>query len=112
PLKATGRSDNADVTAPYFAEEVRRQLADKYGDNSLYAGGLVVRTSLDPRLQDIAQKSLRDGLQLYDRRHGWRGPLGHIAHMSAWQKELADFKTPVSMLDGWRPAAVLKEGTE
>lgn len=108
PLGANTRSDSADVTAPYFAEEVRRQLADKYGATSLYGGGLVVKTSLDPRLQKIAEKSLRDGLQAYDRRHGWRGPAGHVKHMLNWQQELIKFKPPASMLDDWRLAAVLK----
>jgi penicillin-binding protein 1A len=112
PLAAKGRSGTADVSAPYFAEEVRRQLADKYGGSSLYAGGMVVRTSVDPRLQALAEKSLRDGLQAYDRRHGWRGPLSRIKHMSGWQKEIADYKTPDSMLDSWRLAAVLKTSAE
>ncbi len=108
PLTAMGHNDSAEVTAPYFAEEVRRQLADKYGDNSLYGGGLVVKTSLDPKLQKIAEKSLRDGLQAYDRRHGWRGPLGHLPHMLNWQQELVKFKAPASMLEEWRLAAVLR----
>jgi len=63
------------VQADYFAEETRRELARLYGDDGLYAGGLSVRTTLDPRLQDIAHRALRDGLIAYDRRHGWRGPL-------------------------------------
>ena len=61
-------------TAPYFAEEVRRELLARYGEKVLYEGGLSVRTSLDPRLQADADKALRDGLIAYDRGHGgWRG---------------------------------------
>jgi penicillin-binding protein 1A len=65
----------------YFVEEVRRQLMDKFGENSetgpysVYQGGLWVRTSLDPRLQKFAQKALRDGLLRYDRGRGWSGSL-------------------------------------
>lgn len=65
----------------YFIEEVRRQLIDKFGEKedagpySVYSGGLWVRTSLDPRLQQYAQKALRDGLLRYDRGRGWNGPL-------------------------------------
>ncbi|MGK6354498.1 penicillin-binding protein 1A [Sphingomonas sp. DT-207] len=65
----------------YFIEEVRRQLLDKFGENSetgpysVYQGGLWVRTSLDPRLQKFAQKALRDGLLRYDRGRGWSGSL-------------------------------------
>jgi penicillin-binding protein 1A len=67
----------------YFIEEVRRQLIDKFGETnkdgplSVYNGGLWVRTSLDPRLQQYAQKALRDGLLRYDRGRGWSGPIGH-----------------------------------
>jgi penicillin-binding protein 1A len=65
----------------YFIEEVRRQLLDKFGENSetgpysVYQGGLWVRTSLDPRLQKFAQKALRDGLLRYERGRGWNGSL-------------------------------------
>ena len=46
----------------YFAEEVRRQIIPRYGDNALYEGGLSVRTSLDPKLQVEARKALQNGL--------------------------------------------------
>ena len=46
--------------AGYFAEEVRRELAARYGEKALYQGGLSVRTSLDERLQAAADKSLRE----------------------------------------------------
>ena len=64
--------------AAYFAEEVRRELVDRYGESQLYEGGLSVRTTLEPRLQEIAKRVLRTGLRAYDRRHGWRGPLARI----------------------------------
>ncbi len=63
----------------YFMEEVRRQLIDKFGEtpaagrNSVYGGGLWVRTSLDPAVQAAAQKALRDGLVRYDHAKGWAG---------------------------------------
>src|SRR3546814_19092614 len=73
------RRDNADVVkAGYFAEEIRRELARLYGEDGLYSGGLSVRTTLDPRLQAIADRVLRQGLIDYDRRHGWRGPLREV----------------------------------
>src|SRR3546814_19680884 len=54
---------------------MRRELARLYGEDGLYDGGLSVRTTLDPRLQGIAKRVLREGLIAYDRSHGWRGPL-------------------------------------
>ncbi|MBY0520102.1 MAG: PBP1A family penicillin-binding protein [Sphingomonas sp.] len=70
--------------AGYFIEEVRRQLIDKFGETekdgpySVYSGGLWVRTPFDQRLQDYAQKALRDGLIRYDRGRGWDGPIAHV----------------------------------
>ena len=67
----------------YFVEEVRRELIDKFGENqaagpySVYSGGLWVRTSFDPQIQQYVQKALRDGLLRYDRGRGWPGPIGH-----------------------------------
>ncbi|MBB4659850.1 penicillin-binding protein 1A [Parvularcula dongshanensis] len=62
----------------YFAEDVRRRIASRYGVEALYDEGLSIRATLDPRLQDAAQRALRAGLEDYDRRHGWRGPLTTI----------------------------------
>ncbi len=78
PLTVRSRSPTEYVTADDFAEEVRRELADKFGENRLYEGGLSVHTTLEPRLQEIAIKALRQGLMSYDRRHGWKGPLATI----------------------------------
>ena len=73
------------INAPYFAEEVRRELMARYGDKVLYQGGLSVRTSLDARLQAAADKALRTGLIEYDRGHGgWRGAVGHIDPGIGW----------------------------
>lgn len=76
----------------YFVEEVRRQLIERFGENSesgphsVYNGGLWVRTSLDPELQRYAQKALRDGLLRYDRGRGWSGSL---------------VREPLDIEDGW-----------
>src|SRR5438874_6585 len=62
----------------YFMEEVRRELIKQFGQdskdgpNSLYSGGLWVRSSMDPKLQDAAAQSLRDGLVRFDGSRGWK----------------------------------------
>ncbi|MDA1088743.1 MAG: penicillin-binding protein 1A [Proteobacteria bacterium] len=95
PLEVRQRSATEYITAEYFAEEVRRQLDTRYGEKKLYKGGLSVRTTMDPRLQAIADKVLRDGLETYDRRHGWRGPVARLAEGTRldikieWQRALA-----------------------
>ena len=107
PLATALGNTNNSVDAPYFAEEVRRELMQRYGANSLYEGGLAVRTSLDPSLQTLARQTLRDGLEAYDRRHGWRGPLGRIDAGDGWQAGLIAFKTPAGAREDWRLALIL-----
>ncbi len=75
PLDVRGASGSDATSAPYFTEEVRRELVEKFGSKTLYEGGLSVRTTLDPVLQAKADKALREGLEALDRRQGWRGPL-------------------------------------
>src|ERR1700744_4365010 len=77
--------------ADYYVEEVRRWLYAKYGEKSLYDGGLQVRASLDTRLQNYAVSALRAGLVRYDRRHGWRGASQNIG--------TADWKTALASID-------------
>ncbi|NCC23139.1 MAG: penicillin-binding protein 1A [Alphaproteobacteria bacterium] len=97
----------ATVNAPYFAEEVRRELKERYGEKDLYEAGFAVRTSADPRLQEIAVRTLRAGLMEYDMRRGWRGAPGKITDMGNWQAELAAFVPSENMLSAWVVAAVL-----
>ncbi len=110
-LAMTLKDESDVVNAPFFAEEVRRQLKAQYGGDSLYKGGLAVRTSVDPRLQYIAVKALRDGLQEYDKRHGWRGPVQHFDSLEGdWTKQLISVNEPADMPDGWVLAMVLESG--
>ncbi len=69
---------NKSVKGTYFAEEVRRELIQDHGENAVYKDGYVVQTTLDPRLQTIAEEVMKDGLETYDRDHGWRGPIANI----------------------------------
>ncbi|THD37260.1 MAG: penicillin-binding protein [Sphingomonas sp.] len=98
----------------YFMEEVRRQLMEKFGENSdggrnpysVYAGGLWVRTSFDPNQQALAQKALRDGLLRYDRGRGWTGPLGHVEIGQSWQSALLGSNIALDYED-WRAGIVI-----
>jgi penicillin-binding protein 1A len=102
--------DEAQVVhnAEFFAEEVRRQLSAQYGEEALYKGGMYVRTTLDPRLQTLATKALRDGLISYDRRHGWRGPVTTIGDVMNWQTLLPAISVPPGAPEDWRLAVVLR----
>ena len=78
PLVVRQSASPDTVTAPYFAEEVRRFVQREFDSEALYEGGLTVQTTLDPELQAIANEALREGLIAYDRRHGWRGPIDNM----------------------------------
>ena len=80
--------------ANFYSEEVRRIVSDKYGYNNLYKGGLSVRTPLNSKYQIEALKALREGLEEYDRRHGWRGPIINI-NSKDWFKLTTLFLTKV-----------------
>ncbi|MCB9978447.1 MAG: penicillin-binding protein 1A [Rhodospirillales bacterium] len=112
PLQMAGKDPTDTVDAPYFAEEVRRELQERFGTQGVYAGGLAVRTSVDPKFQEIALKSLRAGLMAYDQRHGWRGPIAHLAMPSEWESALPRIASPRGKIEGWELAAVLKVGTD
>lgn len=107
PLKTMEIEDDKIVRASYFAEEVRRQLADKYGQESLYQGGLAVRTTIDPKLQEYAINALRQGLMAYDQRHGYRGPVKTFSNSADWQTKLKSVEKPPAMLEEWKLAFVL-----
>ena len=64
--------------APYFVEEVRRQLEKEYGQEEVHGAGLRVYTTLDLDLQMVANKAVLDGTAAYERRHGWKGNLENI----------------------------------
>jgi penicillin-binding protein 1A len=111
PIELHRQSATEFVQANYFTEDVRRQLQDMYGDEGLYGGGLSVRTSLDPTLQGLAVKSLRDGLVAYDQRHGWRGAFAHVAGGTGWEKRWKAVALPDGA-QGWEKAMVLEAGRD
>jgi penicillin-binding protein 1A len=78
------------ISAGFFAEEVRRELQARYGEQRLYEGGLSVRTTLDPKIQLMARKALVDGLVRYDEAYGWHGTLKTINIGQDWGLPLAD----------------------
>ncbi len=93
--------------AEYFAEEVRRELYERYGEKKLYDGGLSVRTSLDTKLQMLARQTLTEGLVKFDETQGWRGPVTKIDVSGDWGVKLADVKALADVAP-WRLSVVLE----
>ena len=111
-LDITGRPTGAHIfAAEYFAEEVRREIYERYGEKKLYEGGLSVRTTLDPKLQVLARKVLIDGLVKYDENNGWRGPVAQIDLAGDWGVTLADQRSLADVAP-WRMAVVLEIGEQ
>lgn len=103
-----------DWASEYFAEEVRKQVAERYGSDALYDGGLAVRTTIDPDFQKAAGDALRRWLVDYDQRHGWRGAISSMAVTESWATELAEVEKTLlankrlsADLSPWKPALVL-----
>jgi penicillin-binding protein 1A len=112
PLTVTPRPTGAHVyEAEYFAEEVRREIYERFGEKKLYEGGLSVRTTLDPKLQEFARKALMDGLVHYDEGDGWRGPVSKIDISGDWGSKLAEVKS-LADISPWRMAVVLEIGDQ
>jgi penicillin-binding protein 1A len=68
--------------APYFAEEIRKGLEQKYGSEAVNESGLRIYTTLDVEMQQAANEAVRLGLEEFDRRHGWRGVRGNVLKLA------------------------------
>jgi len=78
PIVTHGQPNQPPGIAPFFVEEVRKHLERQYGAKVLYENGLSVTTTLDPKLQEIANRAIEHGLRAYDKRHGWRPPRRNV----------------------------------
>lgn len=102
----------------YFTDEIRRQLSRDFGEEEFFTGGMAVRATFDPELQEVAAVALQHALEKYDRAQGvWRGtgktlPVEVLADEATWRAELAKVEVPRDVqADGqWYPAVVLSVG--
>ena len=120
PLKSVQAGDYQAFRAQlpprgYFTDEIRRQLSTSFGEEEFFSGGLTVRATVDPELQEVAAKALRAGLERFDRGQGiWRGtrktlPAEVLGAEADWRKALAEVEVPRD-IEGWHPAVVLSVG--
>ena len=99
----------------YFTDEIRRQLSGSFGEEEFFSGGLTIRATVDPDLQQAAAAALREGLEDYDRNQGvWRGtgkvlPAEVLASEESWRAELTKLELPRDV-PSWFPAVVLEVG--
>jgi len=89
-----------------YTEEVRRSIKEKYGFQKLYSEGLSIKTPLNVDYQIQAINSLRDGIESYDRRHGWRGPITNKLKNANWEKKVKNLKIDPTL--NWKIAEIIE----
>ena len=89
-----------------YTEEVRRSIKEKYGFKKLYSEGLSIRTPLDINYQLEAIAALRNGIESYDRRHGWRGAITNKKKNKSWEKVIKNLKIDPTL--NWKKAEILE----
>ena len=97
----------------YFTDEIRRQLSGTFGEEEFFGGGLSIRATMDPELQELAARALRRGLEKYDRNQGvWRGTgkALPVEKLSDWRPALAEVTELPRDVEGWKAAVVLELG--
>ena len=90
----------------YYVEDVRKEVIDRYGYDKVYKQGFNIKTPLNLELQKIATQSLRNGLQKFDKRKGWRGPLSNIKKHKNWKTDLKSLNLEKSL--NWELATVTR----
>ena len=78
PIVLAPSTARVDSIAPYFVEEVRKDLEARYGAKQLYENGLAVQTALDVRLQEVANRAVDEGVRRIDHLHGFRKPKRNV----------------------------------
>ena len=91
--------------ANFYSEEVRRVISEQYGYDQLYKEGLYIKTALNAEHQLNALKALREGLQSYDRRHGWRGAIVNLKDKKNWFESAKKYSLEKNL--GWKLAKVI-----
>src|SRR5690606_33330242 len=110
PMHASPHDIPIQVEAPYVAEMVRREMIARFGGDVL-TRGYHVTTSIDPVLQAAAQQAVRDGLELYSHRHGWRKVERHFDLAADEDAASASARLQgIVAQGGLLPAIVLRSG--
>lgn len=107
PLTVANRHFGYLENGEYFSDEVRRLLAKSLGDDAIFEGGLMVRTTINPELQNLATKTFRQGLINYDRRHGYRHTDLNVDLEGDYKTEMEAVELPKGAEKSWKKTVVL-----
>ena len=92
----------------YYVEDIRKKIINDFGYDRVYKQGFIIKTPLNLNLQNIATKSLREGLINYDKRKGWRGALANKKNLNNWYKDKDLEKLRLEKSINWKLAIVKK----
>ncbi len=101
------RDVEENTKANFFSDSVKKELTELYGSDSVFENGIVVSTTLQPRLQKIASKAFDAGIEEYDQKHGYRGAISKIDASGNWREDLQKFEVKKIYKDSWSKAVVL-----
>ncbi len=110
PMHAKPHERPVEVYAPYVAEMVRQEMIARFGGDVL-TKGYHVTTTIDPAMQIAADVAVREGLGLYDHRHGWNGVERHFeVTADADAAALASHLSGIPIQNGLIPSVVARAG--
>lgn len=107
PIILGMKESNQINKAEFFSDSVKKELTGLYGSDNVFESGIVVRTTLDNRLQKIASSALSAGIEKYDMKHGYRGALKKFKNLDDWKKKLKKFKITRFHKADWHKAVIL-----
>ena len=111
PITASYNSTETEVDADYVAEMARSEMVRRFGEDA-YTDGYTVTLTVDGKKQQVATEALRDGLEAYDRRHGFRGPIGQIDQETLAESEPSDLILNYPRVESLLPAIVTEVDDE
>lgn len=107
PISLKAKQADEITRASFFSDSVKKELSELYGSDSVFENGIVVRTTLDPKLQNVAITAFEKGIEEYDAKHGYRGALGKIDSTGNWQEDLQKFDPKKIYKETWQKGVVL-----
>ncbi len=107
PIVLKTRIDQELIRASFFSDSVKKELTELYGSDNVFENGIVVSTTLDPKLQNIGINAFEKGIEDYDKKHGYRGALGKIDTIDKWQELLQKFDPKKLYKETWSKAIIL-----
>ena len=107
PINLKIKSEKEITKADFFSDSVKKELTELYGSDNVFESGIVVNTTLEPKLQTIAEKFFNIGIENYDQKNGYRGPLNNIETTGNWHENLRKIEIDKPYKSTWNKAIVL-----